>query len=115
MGFKLHHGLRNTPWGEKCYLGEAGGKGRGVCVILYYSADTTRDALKAMAAQASLPPLCGSSTPNAHAVVREGEGEGTLLLVPSCASLFSTEQGSGSGPPCGLGLHRLLFGENLHP
>ena len=49
MGFVIHHGVRNTPWGEKCNLGGGGVKGRGVCVILYWSADATREALKAMA------------------------------------------------------------------
>ena len=87
-----------------------------VCVILYWSANATREALKAMAGHAFLPvPLCGPSGPNAHAAAREGEGEGTLLLAPRRASLFSTERGSGSGPLCALGLHRLLFGENFLP
>ena len=36
-----------------------------MCVILNWSADATRQALKAMAGQASLPaPLCGRSSPN---------------------------------------------------
>ena len=61
-----------------------------VCVILYWSADATREALKAMAGQASLPaPLYGPSSPNVHAPIGEGEGEGNLLLVPRHASHFS--------------------------
>ena len=68
-----------------------------MCVIQYWSADATRKALKAMAGQASLPaPLCGPSSPNVRAAAREGEGEGSLLLAPKCASLFRTEHGSGS-------------------
>ena len=60
-----------------------------MCVILYGSADATREALKAMADQASLPaPLCGLSSHNVHAAAREGEGKGTLLFVPRRASLF---------------------------
>ena len=48
----------------------------GVCVRLYWSANTTREALKAMAGQASLSaPLCGPSGPSVHATTREGEGE----------------------------------------
>ena len=51
-----------------------------------------------MAGHASLPvPLCGPSSPNAHAATREGEGEGTLLLAPRCASRFSTEHGYAGG------------------
>ena len=88
----------------------------GVCVILYWSTDATWEALKAMAGQASLPaPLCGPSSPNMRAAAREGEAEGSLLLAPSRASLFRTEHGSGSGPLCALGLHRLLLGENFQP
>ena len=89
MGFELHHGVRNTPWGEKC---KRWGIKEGVCVyaILYWLANATREALKAMVGQASLPaPLCGPSSPNAHATEREGQGEGSLLLVPRRASLFS--------------------------
>ena len=33
MGFGLYHGVRNTPWGEKCYLGGRGVK-EGVCVCV---------------------------------------------------------------------------------
>ena len=96
VGHRGGHGVQNTPWGEKCYLG-GGGVKEGVCecVIRYWSADVTWEALKAMAGQASLPaPLCGPSSPNAHAAAREGEGEGTLLLAPRQASLFSTQHGS---------------------
>ena len=32
MGFGMHHGVRNTPWGEKC-VGE--GIKEGVCVCDY--------------------------------------------------------------------------------
>ena len=108
MGFEIHHGVRNALGG--------GGKGRCVCVcvcvILYWPANTTREALKAMAGPASLPaPLCGPPSPNVHVAAREGEGEGSLVLAPRRASLFSTEHGSGNGPLCALGLHCLLFGE----
>ena len=33
MGFELHHGVRNTPRGEKCYLG-GGGVKEAVCVCV---------------------------------------------------------------------------------
>ena len=69
-----------------------------------------------MVGQASLPALaCEPPSPDAHAAAREGEGEGTLLVAPRRASLFTTEHGSGCGPLCVLGLHGLLFGENFHP
>ena len=32
MGFGMHHGVRNTPWGEKCVKGRAYKKG---CVCDY--------------------------------------------------------------------------------
>ena len=108
MRLEIHHGVRNASGG--------GGIKEGVCVIPYCSADATREALKAMAGRASLPaPLCAPSSPNVHAATKEGEGEGSLLLAPRRASLFSTEHGSGNGPLCALGLHHLLFGENFHP
>ena len=83
-----------------------------VCEILYWSPDASREALKAMAGQDFLPaPLCGHSNPNVHVAAKEGEGEGTLILAPSRASLFSTEHRSVSEPFCALGLHRLLVGD----
>ena len=49
-------------------------------MILYWSADTTHEARKALAGRASRPaPLCRPSSPNVHAPTREGEGEGGLL------------------------------------
>ena len=43
---------------------------------MYWSADATREALKAMAGQGSLPALlCGASSPSVHATTREGEAE----------------------------------------
>ena len=53
-----------------------------MCAILYCLADATREALKAMAGQASLPaPLCGPSSPSVHAARGEGEGEGEVYGV----------------------------------
>ena len=55
---------------------QGGGIKEGVCVSLYWSADATWEALKAMAGQASLPaPFCGPSIPSVHATSRKGEGE----------------------------------------
>ena len=66
-----------------------------MCVILYWLADATWAALKAMAGQVSpRTPLCGPSSPNTHVVAKEGEGESSLLLVTMRASLFCTEHGS---------------------
>ena len=107
MWSKVHHRVRNAS---------GGGGEEGVCVILYWSANATREALKALAGEASLlAALCGPSSPNVHVATREGEGEGSLLLAPRRTSLLSTKHRSGNGPLCALGLHRLLFGENFHP
>ena len=112
MGFELHHGVRNH--GLRNASG-GGGQKEGVCLILYWSANATQGALRAMAGQASLPALlCGPSSPNMHAATREGEGEDSLLVAPTRVSLFSTEHGSGNGMLCALGLHRLLLGGNFH-
>ena len=83
MGVETHQG---QSWGSKCIMGleihhgvrmrQGDGIKEGVCVRLYWSADATREALKDMAGQASLPaPLCGPSSPSVHATAREGEGE----------------------------------------
>ena len=67
MGLEIRHGLRNASRG--------GHKRRGVGVV-NIPGNATREALKAMAGQASLPaPLCGPSSPSLHATTREGEGE----------------------------------------
>ena len=73
-GFEIHHGVKNTPWGEKGIKGRA--VQEGVCVILHWLADTTREALKGMAGQASIPaPLCGPSSASVHVAIGEGEGD----------------------------------------
>ena len=44
-----------------------------MCVIVYWAADATQEALKAMTGKASLPvPLWGPFSPSVHAATGEG-------------------------------------------
>ena len=100
VGLQGGHGVRNTPWGYKGSMGVETHQGRSwgsECIMgleinhgmrnasggghkrgggCDYTDRATREALRAMADQASLPaPLCGPSSPSVHATTREGEGE----------------------------------------
>ena len=73
MGFGMHHGVTNTPWGGKSVKGKGIKEGGGVTILVGLR---NSGALKAMAGEACLPaPLCGPSSPSVHATTREGEEE----------------------------------------